>query len=64
MCYGGLTLVGCQVPTKATLPLSSQMNRQRKYNKKLMDQDKDRESSVYGESSYCKRENRFDLGKN
>ena len=58
----GLTLTGRQVPTKAalSLPLLSWTG-ERKYNERLLGQDKDRERSF---TDYCHGQNRLDLVKN
>jgi len=58
---GGLTLAGCQVHTKAalSLPLLS-WTEERKYNERLVGQDKDRERSL---TNCCHGQNRLDLGK-
>ena len=42
---GGLTLAGCQVPTKAALSITPLLNwtGERKYNERLVGRDKDRE---------------------
>jgi len=58
---GGLTLAGCQVPTKATLslPLLSWTG-DKKSNESLVCRDQDRERSV---SSYYHDQDRLDAGK-
>jgi len=58
---GGLTLTGYQVPTKVTpsLPLLSWTG-EKKYKKRLMGQDEDRERSF---TNYCHRQSRLNLGK-
>ena len=58
---GGLTLTGCQVPTKAALSLVLlNWTEERKYDERLVGQDKDKERSL---TSYCHGQNRLDLGK-
>lgn len=58
---GGLTLSERQVPTKATLSLPSSSEQvKKKYNEKLMGQDKDSKRSL---SNYCHRQNRLELGE-
>ena len=57
---GGLTLPGCQVPTKAALSLRHlNWKGERKYNERLMGRDKERERSF---TNYCHEQNRLDLG--
>jgi len=57
--HGGLSLAGHQMPTKGALilPLLSWTG-ERKYNERLMSQDKDRERSL---TCYHHRQNRLDL---
>ena len=58
---GGLTLAGCQAPTKAALSLPLlNWTGERKYNERLVGQDKDRERLL---SNYHHGQNRLDLGK-
>jgi len=57
----GLFLAGHQVPTKAALSLAQlSWTGERKYNERLVGQDKDRKRSF---SNYHHRQNRLDLGK-
>ena len=55
---GGLTLAGCQVPTKLLYPSINRTGGE-KHDGKLVGQDKGREITA----SYCHRQNRLDLGK-
>jgi len=58
---GMLTLAGCQVPTKDPLSLPSSVRQgKKKYDKKFMGRDKNRERSL----TNCHHgQNRLDLGK-
>jgi len=40
---GGLSLAGCQVPTKPLYPSPLQLDKGRKYNERLLGSNKDRE---------------------
>jgi len=58
---GELTLAGCRLPTKAVLSLLLlSWTGERKYNERLVGQDKDRERPF---TSYCHRQNRLNFGK-
>lgn len=57
---GGLTLAGCQVPTKAALSLPFSTRHRRENRKRLMGWDKNKERSL---SSHHHMQNRLVLGK-
>lgn len=58
---GGLILTGCQVPTEAALSLHFlSWTGERKYDVKLVGQDKDTEKSL---TNYHHEQNRLELGK-